>query len=49
MEFLGMIAVGVLGLVACGRIFGLVFTLMGKGFDALEDVTIGTRRKRYDD
>ena len=52
MEFLGMIGVGVLGLAACGRLFGLLFKLMGKGFDALEEVTIGGRRSRrrdYDD
>lgn len=44
MEFLGMIAIGVLGLAACGRIFGFLFRLMGLGFDRLEE-TIGTRRK----
>lgn len=50
MEFLGMIGIGILGLAACGRIFGFLFKLMGRGFDALEDATLGGRRKnRYDD
>lgn len=50
MDFLTMIAVGVLGLAACGRLFGFLFKLMGRGFDALEEVTIGRpRRRRFDD
>ena len=52
MEFLSMIALGILGLAACGRLFGILFKLMGKGFDALEEVTIGRGRKsrrRWDD
>jgi hypothetical protein len=52
MEFLGMIAVGVLGLTACGRLFGFMFKLLGRAFDSLEDVTLGRRRSRrswYDD
>ena len=52
MEFLGMIGVGILGLAACGRLFGLLFKLMGRGFDALEDATVGSKRKKrrwYDD
>lgn len=48
MEFLGMIAVGVLGLAACGRVFALLFRLMGLGFDRLEE-SIGTKRRRYKD
>ena len=48
MEFLGMIAVGVLGLAACGRVFVFLFRLMGLGFDRLEE-SIGTKRRRYDD
>ena len=43
MEFLGMIGVGILGLAAFGRIFRLLFRLMGRGFDCLEDVIMGRR------
>ena len=48
MEFLAMIGVGILGLCACGRLFGLLFKLMGKGFDELEDsvMNIGHTRRR---
>ena len=46
MEFLAMIGIGILGLAACGRLFGLLFKLMGKGFDALEEVTVGGKRSR---
>lgn len=52
MDFLVMIMVGIIGLGAFGRLFGLLFKLMGRGFDALEDATIGNgrrRRSRYDD
>ena len=48
MEFLGMIAVGCLGLVACGRVFGFLFRLMGLGFDKLEE-SVGTKRHKYND
>ena len=47
MDFLGMIGLGVLGLVACFRIFGFIFKLMGKGFDTLEDAVIGGNRRRH--
>lgn len=47
MEFLGMIAVGVLGLAAFGRVFRLLFRLLGRGFDSLEDV-IGVGRRDRD-
>ncbi len=46
MEFLGMIAIGILGLAAGGRLFGLLFKLMGKGFDCLEESIMGGHKKR---
>jgi hypothetical protein len=46
MDFLAMIALGCLGLAACGRLFGFLFKLMGRGFDALEDATLGGGRRR---
>ena len=47
MDFLAMIALGTLGLAACGRLFGFLFKLMGKAFDALEDAVLsGGRRRR---
>ena len=46
MEFLGMIAVGIIGLVACGRLFGLLMKMMGVGLDKLEAQLIGGGKKR---
>lgn len=36
MEFLGMIAVGILGLSVCWRLFLLCFRGIGKGFGTIE-------------
>ena len=44
MDFLVMILVGVLGLTAFGRVFKLLFKLIGHGFDALEDAVMGRNR-----
>ena len=46
MDFLAMIALGCLGLAACGRLFGLLFKLMGRGFDAIEEATLGNGNRR---
>lgn len=45
MDFLTMIAVGVLGLIACARVFMFLVKLMSWGFDELEDKTLNRRRK----
>ena len=41
-----MIAIRTLGLAACARVFKLLFKLMGKGFDSLEEAVLGNGRRK---
>ena len=51
MEFLGMIALGILGLFACSRLFVMLLRLMGMGFNNLESQLMNygspKRKKSY--